>query len=64
MITFEEFADAYAAAVPKILGKMRYLERIGRYPFDQNIPLPKWWGKLNNLKEQREYNIRKKIKPF
>ena len=33
MITFEEFADAYAAAVPKILAKMKYLERIGRDPF-------------------------------
>ena len=32
MITFEEFADAYAAAVPKILAKMKYLERIGRDP--------------------------------
>ena len=27
MTTFEEFADAYAAAVPKILAKMKYLER-------------------------------------
>ena len=26
MITFEEFADAYAAAVPKILAKMKYLK--------------------------------------
>ena len=30
MITFEEFADAYAATVPKILAKMKYLERIER----------------------------------
>ena len=53
MITFEEFADAYAASVPKILAKMRYLERIGRDPFDENRPLPKWWHKVNNMKERR-----------
>ena len=35
MITFEEFADAYSNAVPKILAKMKYLERIGRDPFDE-----------------------------
>ena len=38
MITFEEFADAYAAEVPKILSKMKYLERIGRDPFDERNP--------------------------
>ena len=54
MITFEEFADAYAAAVQKILAKMKYLERIGRDPFDESKPLPKWWHKANNLKERRK----------
>lgn len=63
MITFDEFADAYAAAVPKILAKMKYLERIGRDPFDGNRPLPKWWHKVNNLKERRKQNRSNKI-PF
>ena len=63
MITFEEFADAYAAAVPKILAKMKYLERIGRDPFDENKQLPKWWHKANNLKERRKQNRSNKI-PF
>lgn len=63
MITFEEFADAYAASVPKILAKMRYLERIGRDPFNERNPLPKWWNKLNNLKERRKQHKSKKI-PF
>lgn len=53
MITFEEFADAYAAEVPNILAKMKYLERIGRDPFDENKPLPKWWHKQNSLKSKR-----------
>lgn len=61
MITFEEFANAYA--VPQILAKMRYLERIGRYPFDESKPIPKWWYKVNNLKERRKQNRSKKI-PF
>lgn len=59
MITFEEFEDPYAAAVPKILAKMKYLERIGRDPFDERKPLPKWWHKVNNLKERRKQNRRK-----
>ena len=63
MITFDEFADAYAAAVPKILAKMKYLERIGRDPFDENRPLPKWRHKVNNLKERRKQNRSNKI-PF
>lgn len=63
MITFEEFEDAYAAAVPKILAKMKYLERIGRDPFDESKPLPKWWHKANNLKERRKQNRSNKI-PF
>ena len=63
MITFEEFADAYAASVPKILAKMKYLERIGRDPFYENKPLPKWWHKVNNLKERRKQNRSNKI-PF
>ena len=63
MITFEEFEDAYAAAVPKILAKMKYLERIGRDPFDENKPLPKWRHKANNLKERRKQNRINKI-PF
>ena len=63
MITFEEFADAYAAAVPKILAKMKYLERIGRDPFDENKPLPKWRHNANNLKEIRKQNRSNKI-PF
>ena len=41
MITFEEYADAYAAEFPNILAKMKYLERIGRDPFGENRPLPK-----------------------
>ena len=49
MITFEEFADAYAAAVPKILAK--------------NKPLPKWRHKANNLKERRKQNRSNKM-PF
>lgn len=52
-VTFDEFADAYAAAVPNILAKMKYLERIGRDPFNDK-PLPKWWNKMNNLKERRK----------
>ena len=63
MITFEEFSDAYSNAVPKILAKMKYLERIGRDPFDGNKPLPKWWHKMNNLKERRKQNRSNKI-PF
>lgn len=63
MITFEEFADAYAAAVPKILAKMKYLERIGRDPFDENKSLSKWRHKVNNLKERRKQNRINKI-PF
>ena len=54
MITLEEFVDTYAAAIPKILAKMKYLERIGRDPFDENKPLPKWRHKVNNLKERRK----------
>ena len=50
MITFEEFADAYAAAVPKILAKMKYLERIGRDPYNPNEPLPKWFKEKRTLK--------------
>ena len=52
MITFEEFADAYAAAVPKILAKMKY-----------HKPLPKWRHKVNNLKERRKQNRSNNI-PF
>ena len=62
-VTFDEFADAYAAAVPNILAKMKYLERIGRDPFNENKPLPKWWNKMNNLKERRKQNRSNKI-PF
>lgn len=54
MITFEEFVDAYALSVPKILAKMKYFERIGRDPFDENKPFPKWMHKVNNLKERRK----------
>ena len=61
MITFDEFLDAYAAAVPKILAKMKYLERIGRDPFDENKPFPKWRHKVNNLKERRKQNRSNKI---
>lgn len=63
MITFDEFADAYAAAAPKILAKMKYLERIGRDPFDERNPLPKWWNKSLTLKERRKQNRSNKI-PF
>ena len=62
-LQIEEFADAYAAAVPKILAKMKYLERIGRDPFDENKPLPKWRHKVNNLKERRKQN-RSSKRPF
>lgn len=61
MIIFNEFADAYAAAVPKILARMKYLERIGRNPFDETKPLPNWWHKVNNLKERRKQNRSNKI---
>lgn len=50
MITFEEYADAYAAEVPNILAKMRYLERIRRDPYNPNEPLPKWLKEKRTLK--------------
>ena len=34
-----------------------------RNPFDENRPLPKWWHKVNNLKERRKQNRSNKI-PF
>ena len=63
MITFDEFVDAYAESVPKILAKMKYIERIGRDPFDENKPLPKCRHKANNLKERRKQNRSNKM-PF